>query len=216
MTLQLGPELDKAHTEFQKSSSGIKVEDPDLRRMDFALQLMRGRSALDVGIAWGLMTNALADMHKARKVTALDISWHSKLVRKKGVKYVQKSLLDKNFNLERHDTVYCMEVIEHLNVANNEDALANLRKSTRQRLVVTVPYLEPEPLWWHDKPGGHRQRFTLDKLSEMFPTGVATFIPRWGVDWVVVVEDKDIKSNAFVILSQNNLLDLVANANEKI
>lgn len=200
--------LDTAYTQFQQKMPNLKVDGPDLQRMNFALKLMKGSSALDVGIAWGLLTNALANREDVNKVTGLDISWHSKLLRQKGVKYIQKSLLDPDFRLEQHDTVFCMEVLEHLPAASNAKALTNLRKTAGQRLVVTVPYLEPEPLWWHDKPGGHRQRFTMDKLSELFPTAVATFIPRYGVDWVMIVEDQNIKAEAFVVMSRDNLLKL--------
>lgn len=81
------------------------------------------------------------------------------------------------------------------------------------RLVVSVPFNEPEPLWWHDKPSGRRQRFTLEKTGHLFPNAVATILPRWGVDWLFILEDARAKAPYFQIVIREAFTKLAKEQN---
>ena len=97
-----------------------------------------------------------------------------------------------------------MEVVEHIEEKHNAIMLSTLRKAAKRRLVVSVPDCEPEPVWWHDRPGGHRQRFTREKMAKLFPQAVATVIPRYGVEWMLLVEDEAMRSSAFHVLDNES------------
>ena len=127
---------------------------------------------------------------------------------KRGIRFVKGDILAE-FQKEKYDTVTCMEVLEHHYPKNNQKMLTNLRRAAKKRLIISVPFNEPEPLWWHNKPGGHRQKFTLSKLGELFPSAIATIEPRWGVDWIFLVEDKSLKNDEFKIKTKDNFLKLL-------
>lgn len=139
-----------------ESRSNFSYDLPDRRRLEYAFGLVTGSSIVDIGIADGALVHAASSLPKIQKATGVDIFWHSRLVRSDKVDYRQISILDKEFDVEPHDTVVCMEVLEHLYSKDTDFALSRLRSLTLKRLIVSVPFQEPEPLWWHDKPGGHR------------------------------------------------------------
>ena len=74
--------------------------------------------------------------------------------------------LDLPFDDNAFDNVLCMEVLEHLEKIDFAKALHELRRVTRKRLMITVPYKEPEPVWHFDQPRGHRQSFSEEKKGQ--------------------------------------------------
>lgn len=202
-------ELARVRENFERNMPDLVLSDHDWARFGFALELMAGNTVIDIGAGHGVMVNSLVETRRFRSVSAFDIRTHSQAILHEDVTYHQGSIADPALDLPRHDTVVCMEVIEHLEEKHNEVMLANLRKLAKRRLVVTVPFDEPEPLWWHDRPGGHRQKFTKQKLSALFPNAVAAFQPRAGVDWIFVVEDKRVQVDGFHILPKPDLKTLL-------
>jgi hypothetical protein len=152
------------------------------------------------------MILAAADLHGGfDRLTALDIRRHSRFMGPERVDFRIGSIADPALDLPEHDTVVCMEVIEHLPESANPEILANLRRLAGRRLLVTVPFEEPEPLWGHDRTGGHRQRFTIEKLAATFPTATAVILPRYRVDWIFVLEDKERPRKEFSLVERAKL-----------
>lgn len=188
---------------FEATSSASKLYDErDWARLEFASQLAVGSSVADIGAGPGLLVCYLAELGTFEQVTAFDIVVHSRALRHQDVSYRTADLRSSDFDAASSDTVFCMEVIEHIEEKYNIGIMSTLRRMAASRLVVTVPFNEPEPLWWHDKPGGHRQRFTLEKIGRLFPNAIATIQPRWGVDWLFIVEDAQLTIPHFQLVTK--------------
>jgi hypothetical protein len=66
-------------------------------------------------------------------------------------------------------------------------AIAELRRITRHRLLMTVPFEEPEPL-----PRHHVQRFDEARINALFPDAKVTLLTRGsGVPWALLEEWPD-------------------------
>lgn len=183
----------------------------DWARLEFAASLADGKSVADFGIGPGVLVYSLAETNKFQQIIAVDINTHSRALHHPRVNYYIADLRKPfSSSLGRYDTVFCMEVIEHVEEQHNSQMLSSLRQMAALRLIVTVPFNEPEPLWWHDKPGGHRQRFTLDKISRLFPNAIATIQPRWGVDWLFILEDPRLKIQYFQLIAKKDFTELTS------
>lgn len=194
--------IEKTEAKFQETFPDFKTDPRDLDRIATAASLVVGKTMLDIGSGPGLLVNCLADTNNFTKITSFDISNHSKRIVHPNVKYLNGDIRNEYFNPEAHETVCCMEVLEHCESKYNPIMLNNVRRAATRRAIFTVPYSEPEPLWWHDRPGGHRQRFTLPKLAKLFPNAFATIIPRYGIDWVLIAEDRSRLSEYFHIMDR--------------
>lgn len=197
---------------FREAIPNLILDNADWSRFEFAASLAKGESVADIGTGHGVMIHMLSMKTPCEQLTAVDIKTHSQALLLENATYIEKSITDPNWDVPIHDTVICMEVIEHLESTFNDRMLKNLRSIAGRRLIVTVPYNEPEPLWWHDRPGGHRQKFTLETLGRLFPSAVATIQPRYGVDWVFVVEDKGLDHDGFRMVPKDDMLKLLENA----
>jgi hypothetical protein len=186
----------------------FQLDGRDWARLEFAFQLTTGASVLDVGTGHGALLHMLADSGLYKTIRGFDIKTHSKAVLREDVEYLNGSIAAPLLVMPRSDTVVCMEVLEHLEERYNSIALKNLRSHAVERLVVTLPFEEPEPVWWHDKPGGHRQSFSVEKLSKLFPTAFATRFPRYGVDWVFLIEDRKRPADSLNFVSRGEMLGL--------
>jgi SAM-dependent methyltransferase len=204
--VQAAPSIDKIEEKFRAAHPGFKTEPMDLRRIDFAAKLATGRSVADIGSGPGQLINLLGDRKRFARLSSVDIHDHSKRIVHPDVAYLRGDIRKRDFRLDPHDTIFCMEVMEHCEPGYNAQILTNLRRVALKRLVLTVPFNEPEPLWWHDKPGGHRQRFTLPRLASLFPKAHATFLSRYNLDWVLIVEDSNNPAPHFQIVDQPILL----------
>lgn len=182
--------------------------DDDWRRISFAGQITVGDTAADVGTGTGVFAYLLAHSDAFSKVVGVDIRYNTRMLRHDAVDYGIADIRETEFSIGQFDSVICMEVIEHLDESSNDAALANLRSAARKRLIITVPFDEPEPLWWHDKPGGHRQKFDLRKLEKLFPNAIGTIQPCFGVDWVVILEDSDLNRSGWELLDRQSFLEL--------
>ena len=201
--------VDESIMMFTDASADFTVQEPDARRYKTCLQITTGKSLLDIGINHGILVNAAVMSGQFEEIVGVDLTRSPYAIIGKEITFRQISILDPDFVTRQFDTVVCMEVVEHLEAEHNDIILKNLRESTRKRLIVTVPFNEPEPLWWHDKPGGHRQKFTLKKLGELFPNAIATIEPRWGVEWVFVVEDQSLDIKHFQLVTKDKFIELL-------
>lgn len=195
---------------FSERFEKFHLDDRDWARLEFGFKLATGSSVIDVGTGHGVLLHMLADSGGFKFIRGLDVRIHSQAMLRPDVEYICGSITDESIALPISDTVICMEVIEHLEEKFNSIALNNLRRATIQRLVLTVPFEEPEPVWWHDRPGGHRQSFNLEKLARLFPNAFAARFPRHGVDWVFVVEDRKQPAKKFSMISYGQMLDQFA------
>jgi GR25 family glycosyltransferase involved in LPS biosynthesis/exopolysaccharide biosynthesis predicted pyruvyltransferase EpsI len=194
---------------FYSLGLDFKFQEPDIRRYKTCLQITRGESLLDIGINRGILVNAADISGQFDKIVGVDIYKSENAILGENITFKKISVLDPNFISSKYDTVVCMEVVEHIEAEYNSQLLKNLRDSTSKRLIITVPLDEPEPLWWHDKPGGHRQNFDLDKIEKLFPTAIATMEPRWGVDWIFLVEDSSLENDSFRLVEKDLFFKLL-------
>jgi len=174
---------------FPGKEAGVFSEH-DWDRCGRAFSLVQGKSVLEVGVGPGQMFNALALDPSIPDLVGLDVRWNQKLIRPDRGDLRIMSILDLKLEDRSFDCVLCMEVLEHLLPIDFPKAIHELRRVCRSTLVMTVPYEEPEPVWHHDRPGGHRQSFPEEKIERFFPLADRHLIPRgrgkW--QWVMLVE----------------------------
>jgi hypothetical protein len=97
------------------------------------------------------------------------------------VKRVYKSI----FNLgaeEENEVVTCFEVIEHLPPKKVAEAIGILRSLSRKKLFISVPFMEPLPLY-----RGHYTRFDATTLLHFFPDASFTIFGKGGIASDVVL-----------------------------
>ena len=186
--------------EFGVSEGRGFFRDADWRRISYAASLLPddAKSVLDVGVGAGVLLNYLTMAGRFERVVGIDIARHSKFLGlSKEVDWRQMDACDMSFPDNHFDIVFCMEVLEHLENAQFEQALAELRRVTRRRLVASVPFEEPLPL-----PSFHKQHFDRTRIELVFPTASVTLLhkqtPKWLgrakasriCPWALMVEDQ--------------------------
>ncbi|MFN8373378.1 MAG: class I SAM-dependent methyltransferase [Anaerolineae bacterium] len=120
--------------------------------MQDILQSVRGSTVLEVGCGKGLLASRLSDKSQ---VTATDIALKPDLIQK----YPQITFKEANiehlpFDDQSFDTVVTTHTLEH--VQNLFLAIQELRRVTRQRLIIVVPKQRP-------------YRYTFDLHLHFFP-----------------------------------------------
>mgnify|MGYP001201575508 CR=1 FL=1 len=194
----------------QVSETGLGIySDPDWNRILQAFNFADGKSILDVGIGNGSLVNMLKKSNRFDRVTGVDISKHSKLILLDDIEFKIMNILDLEFKDKEFDTIICMEVLEHLEINDFYTGLSELRRVAKDNLIITVPFREKEPVWWHDKPGGHRQSFGLRKLNSIFPLGNGKLIEKSGDDnWIMITEGSEALNHyrKNTVLSQKSKL----------
>lgn len=112
--------------------------DTDLARESVALilQSLRGSSVLDIGCGRGYLSG-LMGMDERRFVVAADLVISGRSLRPGNVRFIGADLERLPFQDRSFDTVVSAHTLEH--VLNFDVALAELRRVTRQRLIVIVP-----------------------------------------------------------------------------
>ncbi len=153
----------------------------DYNRFGEVLQRVKGKTVLDVGFGTGEMLKLLSDY----KITGVDINlsnlqsdvpYHAEIYK--------MDIRDLEFEDNSFDTVIAMEVLEHNPEEDNERMLSEIRRVAKDRILITVPYNEPEPLY-----KGHKQSFSQEKIDRLFPDAVQWIIQRGkGLPWIGVME----------------------------
>lgn len=166
------------------------------------INLLRGSSLLDAGTCFGFLPLLLARRTQragtaagggsGRLDTIVGCDLSAALVgfaqafaaqEQLAAQFVTADLLADDFGrLGRFDSVTCIHVIEHLDAEQTDQALANLWRITRQRLIIAVPLEEtPDPRF------GHRQVFNEARLLALGRRleGRAQYLERHG-GWLIV------------------------------
>lgn len=173
-----------AQFEGQTNKVGRLIVAPEItqRRLSYVYGLIpEGSRVADVGVGNGEFASALAHGGKMASVVGTDKRRRrdTKVI---GWKFRAHSLIDKP--KIRAQVVTCMECIEHIPDPGFAQAVRHLKAMARQRLIVTVPFMEKEPL-----PKAHHQAFDLARLRRLFRGAKITLLlkgnsARWAlVDW---------------------------------
>lgn len=173
-----------------RSGRGL-YKNADWRRLEFATRLIPSdcRSVLDVGVGPGAFLNYLALSGRFDRVTGIDKRRYTKFVElAPDLDYQLMDIKNMSFPDNCFDTVFCMEVLEHLDSKTLEAGLSSLRRITKKKLVMTVPFNEPLPL-----PSYHLQHFDEQRIRETFPNAEIFLVHRdskqstW--PWAVLIEE---------------------------
>lgn len=163
----------------------------DWQRLEFALSLIPDdcRTVLDVGVGPGPFLNYLTLSGRFDTVTGIDKAQYSRFLQlTPELDYRIMSITETSFPDRSFDVVFCMEVLEHLDTASLAAALPELRRITKRRLVMSVPFDEPKPL-----PRYHLQHFDEQRLRAMFPDAEMVLLYRsrirWTWPWAFVIEE---------------------------
>jgi SAM-dependent methyltransferase len=147
----------------------------DLARYAYVLEKVRG-SLLDVGCGRGVFLDAYQGGPKAGvDLTPLpDADWPSYVADAAALPFPDRSW----------DTVSAQEMLEHQPDDRVDVVLAELRRVARERVLITVPFLQ------HQLGSGHLQRFDAERLSRMFPTASFTILDKetGRYPWVLIEE----------------------------
>lgn len=173
-----------------RSGSGL-YKNADWRRIEFATRLIPDdcTSVLDVGVGPGAFLNYLALSGRFDRVTGIDKRRYTKFVElAPNLDYQIMDIRNMSFPDNSFDTVFCMEVLEHLDSRTLEAGLSSLRRVTKKKLVMTVPFNEPLPL-----PSYHLQHFDEERIRATFPDAEILLVHRdkerstW--PWAVLIEE---------------------------
>ncbi len=161
----------------------------DWLRINYCYQLVNniGKNVLDVGTGPGALLNTLHFDTNIQSAIGIDIRNYSKLVKLDDA--IDIRIMDvgnMTFEDASFDTVICMEVLEHLNSDTFVSALSELRRVASERLIMTVPLCEPEPISQY-----HKKRFILDDIIKDFQGEKYTILqPKRGTPWVMIEENR--------------------------
>lgn len=103
------------------------------------LDAVRGDTVLDAGCGRGYLAEQLTSV--ASEVVGCDIVLSSRLVERPGLRFEQGSVESLPYADGAFDTVVSTHTLEH--VQRIHDALAELRRVARRRLIVVVPRERP-------------------------------------------------------------------------
>lgn len=195
--------LKALYNKDHESGTGI-YSTYDWNRLKYIFELPLSGDILDAGCGNGALLHLLLDKEEVNSITGIDIHRNSRLIIPDGAHYQIDNVLNLSFSKAKFDTVICMEVLEHLEKKDLSKAIHNLRDTSKNLNIYTVPLNEPDPVWWHDKPGGHRQSFNEESIKTLFPNSIATIIKNHSVDWILICESKQNSFNDFKIISNED------------
>ena len=120
---------------------------------------------MDIGSGLGEFVNLAALEGRHGRITSVDMrDWDLWFDATGRLQRVYSDLLALEPATHSSEVVTCFEVIEHLPPERVADAVRKLRSLARRKLYVSVPFLEPLPLY-----RGHHTRFDETNLRELFP-----------------------------------------------
>ena len=131
------------------------------------MSLIRGATVLDVGCCFGFLPLLAADRDPRLRVIGTDlvpssVALASRIGRTRGsrARFAAADLLALPVAEEAVDTVLAVHVLEHLPAEVSAQAMAQLCRVARRRVVIAVPLEEvPDPTF------GHVQAFDLPRLA---------------------------------------------------
>jgi SAM-dependent methyltransferase len=150
-------------------------------------------SVLDIGSGFGEFVNLFSCTRPNVPITSVDIKDYSLWFDRTGrVERIYKSIFELGPE-EARDVVTCFEVIEHLPPERVEEAVGILRLLAKRRLFVSVPFMEPLPLY-----KGHYTRFEEANLSKLFAGARFTILGKGGKSdkkvsaWIMCEIDREV------------------------
>jgi hypothetical protein len=179
--IEFAPELDAfvqasldAFREAGTPPNGLRLA--DYQRWSFVLSLIGSTDdLLDIGIGMGQFVDAAMRSARFGRVRGVDRKPHSQLRNLLGFEFVSYDLTQPPASLSA-DVVTCMECLEHIPDPHFDIAVHNLFEIARNRLIVTVPFEEREPL-----PPYHHQRFDEARLERLFPGAELYQLGNWAL-----------------------------------
>lgn len=179
--------------EARQTESGQRkkpLPDYEWRRLSLVGRSLKGApSLLEIGPGRGYLSRMIAKGGLYPRHEVVDIVGPPRNIAGKygpRVKFRQESVADLADPDGAFDTVVCMEVLEHLDDDTLPRALAQIRRVCARRLIMSVPFMEPEPL-----PAYHKQRFDVARVRETFPAGRYSLLlksPVTRVPWLLIEE----------------------------
>jgi 2-polyprenyl-3-methyl-5-hydroxy-6-metoxy-1,4-benzoquinol methylase len=182
----LAKQLKQAYeTRFGLKRVSKRIPMINWRRADLCCSLVLSHDPadlMDVGSGLGEFVNLLALTQQSLEVTSVDIMTYSLWFdHTQRIKRIFKSLFELG-NARQFDVVTAFEVIEHLPTESLQSAVAKLRSLAKRKLFISVPFLEPLPLY-----KGHFTRFDSELLLDLFPEGKFTILCKGGKDPALVM-----------------------------
>ena len=139
------------------------------RIYEHVMSLIRGTTVLDVGSCFGFLPLLAADRDPRLRVLGTDLvpsaaalAGRISRARRSPARFAAADLLALPVADKAVDTVLAVHVLEHLPAEVSAQALAELRRVARHRVVIAVPLEEaPDPTF------GHVQAFDLPRLARI-------------------------------------------------
>lgn len=158
----------------------------DAQRISYAFnKAQAGKTCLEVGPGSCDLATMLHRASRYDSMIAIDIMDRRNRL-PSAVDFHIMNVGDLEFEDNSFDSVFCMEVLEHLDDATFAAGLSELRRVCRGQLLLTVPFLEPMP------SKHHLQQFTETRVKELFPTARVSLLlkePVMRVPWLMIEEE---------------------------
>jgi hypothetical protein len=162
----------------------------DWKRLELALLFCNGKSLLDIGPYNGAFLE-MCFKKGFNKIVGVDICRHRSLLLPPGASFDLCDVTQMKYQKESFDVVCAMEIIEHLPPKDVFSAIKNIRSVAKYRIIYSLPFKEPHPLYKETEPSGHKQSFNEKDIRTLFPQGYFIRVEAGlGVPWVVIIEDK--------------------------
>jgi len=189
--VQMTPHIRWVYGEYGKLASAGKIGRPHTRAVDYKRwslvynKLQDGASLIDVGPGAGQFVNAAARFGRFHSILALDIKPHSSLQHLSPhwtLAFYNIARQHKHHPFTAH-TVTCLQTLAYLPESQTADALQTLTSLATNQLILTVP-IHPEALL----PKSHKQRFTVERVCNLWPQSVVTVLTTQGLPSYAIVE----------------------------
>jgi hypothetical protein len=168
-----------AYDDGRTPANGLRMA--DYRRWSVVLDRLDQGDLLDIGIGMGQFCDAAVRSRRFTRVRGADRKLHSGYRNFTGFEFVNYDLAQPPCGLSAQ-IVTCLECIEHIQDPTFNKAVHHLKMIATERLVLTVPFEEPEPISRY-----HHQRFTLDRLTSLFPDATFEVMDKGGgASWALV------------------------------
>lgn len=143
-------------------------------------RLVEVENHLDVGSGVGQLVNGMVLKYPQANVTGLDIRKNHRFQQFGDFHFLEHNLVDPL--PQKYKTITCLETIEHIPDPGFDQAVENLKAATGERLIVSVPYREKQPMI-----ADHHQWFDDDRLISLFP-GAHISVAAIGrmVEWALI------------------------------
>jgi|WetSurMetagenome_2_1015567.scaffolds.fasta_scaffold00259_20 hypothetical protein len=130
-------------------------------------------SLIDIGSGLGEFVNLIASMNSDSRVASVDIADFDMWFDRTGlIERIYMDMLDLGDEHIR-EVVTCFQVLEHVRKEHLKDAISKLFFLARKKLFVSVPFMEPMPIY-----RGHFSRFEASDILTLFPDAKYTLLEK--------------------------------------